>query len=118
MLLTKDVPKQYNVSAPLMSDTWLQKQASDDPSKKEDEYPIRLPIAGGKGQVHLSSVLLLRFSLTEKKQLTFIECGTGFNLIRTLLQQQQAFCRGHCIIPLKWGMRTVLSETIQLLILS
>lgn len=49
MLLTKDVPKAYDATAPLKSDTWLTQQATDDPTKKEDAYPIKLPIAGGKG---------------------------------------------------------------------
>ena len=49
MLVTKDVPKVYNDKAPLEADSWLETQNTDDPTKKEEAYPIKLPIAGGKG---------------------------------------------------------------------
>lgn len=51
------MPKEYNDNAPLHADSWVQKQDSNamtDPSKKEDAFPIKLPIAGGKGYVSYS----------------------------------------------------------------
>ncbi|CZR52728.1 uncharacterized protein PAC_02605 [Phialocephala subalpina] len=52
LLITKDVPKEYNSAAPLQADSWIKDQDSNavtDPTKKEDAFPIKLPIAGGKG---------------------------------------------------------------------
>lgn len=47
LLITKDVPKQWDKSHPLKPDTWLtmQKEATT----TETVPPINLPIAGGKG---------------------------------------------------------------------
>ncbi|KAI9857978.1 MAG: hypothetical protein M1813_007948 [Trichoglossum hirsutum] len=49
ILTTKDVPKHYDSSpaAVLRPDSWL--HASDNPTASPDAYPIKLPIAGGKG---------------------------------------------------------------------
>ncbi|KAH8654011.1 hypothetical protein BGZ60DRAFT_496363 [Tricladium varicosporioides] len=52
LLLTKDVPKEYDASNPVKADSWIKDQNSNtvtDASKKEDAFSIKLPIAGGKG---------------------------------------------------------------------
>jgi hypothetical protein len=47
--VTKDVPKVYNPDVVLKADSWLTVQVN--PTSNPDEYPIKLPITGGKGYV-------------------------------------------------------------------
>ncbi|KAK0117084.1 hypothetical protein ONS96_012922 [Cadophora gregata f. sp. sojae] len=49
LLVTKDVPKFYDTSRPLRADSWLTMQEAFDPMATEEAFPIKLPIAGGKG---------------------------------------------------------------------